>query len=270
MTYVGASVEDTTVVVTGGGTGIGAAIAERFAAEGAHVVVTGRRAAPLDALAKRTAATPIVADATDPEAARRLRDAVDDAFGAVDTLVCNAGGGGFSAAGDTTDEEWRASLAANLDGAFVTTRAFLPDLRQSRGAIVLVSSLSGLFAGPSMSGYTTAKHALIGLTKSLARDYGPDGVRVNAVCPGWVRTPMADAEMDELVAEGLAADRRAGYELVSRDVPLRRVADPAEIAAAVRFLGSDEARYVTGANLVVDGGAHVVDVPTVALQRVRS
>lgn len=120
-----------------------------------------------------------------------------------------------------------------------------------------------------MAGYTTAKHALIGLTKSLARDYGVSGIRVNAVCPGWVRTPMADEEMDELVSELHLASRDAAYRLVTEDLPLRRVAEPSDIAAAVRFLGSNESSYITGATLVVDGGAHIVDLPTLAFEKAR-
>ena len=121
-----------------------------------------------------------------------------------------------------------------------------------------------------MAGYTTAKHALMGLTKSLARDYGSRGVRVNAICPGWVQTPMADEEMDELVTHAGFADRAAAYDAVTADVPLRRVATPADVAAAARFLGSDESSYITGATLVVDGGAHIVDLPTLAFEKARA
>ena len=114
----------------------------------------------------------------------------------------------------------------------------------------------------------TAKHALIGLTKSLARDYGQRGIRVNAVCPGWVRTPMADEEMDELVASGGSPPARR-HTALSRPISLARVGTPEEIAALVRFLGSDESSYITGATIVVDGGAHIVDLPTLAFQNAR-
>ena len=134
----------------------------------------------------------------------------------------------------------------------------------------MISSLSGLFAGPAMAGYTTAKHAVIGLTKSLARDYGASGIRVNAICPGWVRTPLADEEMDELVEHLELSDRNEAYDLVTTDLPLRRVADPSDIAAAVRFLGSGESAYITGTTLVVDGGAHIVDLPTLAFEKARA
>lgn len=270
MPYAGSQIDGHVAVITGGGTGIGAAIAKRYAEEGAHVVIVGRRPAALDAVARLTGATAMVADAGRTEDVRRLLDEVLARYGRVDTLVCNAGGAGFTSVADTSDDDWGHALHANLTTSFVMTREFLPALVETSGRIVVISSLSGLFAGPSMAGYTTAKHALIGLTKSLARDYGAQGVRVNAVCPGWIRTPMADEEMDELVEHGSVTSRAEAYASVTADLPLARVGEGKEIAAVVRFLGSDESSYLTGATLVVDGGAHIVDVPTIALQKARS
>lgn len=252
------------VLVTGGGTGIGAAIAARYAAEGADVVVVGRRREPLEAVAAEIGAVALCADtANGDEAAAAIAETLAR-FGRLDVVVANAGGHGLGTVGETSDDAWHQAMRANLDTAFVTTRAALDAVVASRGQIVIVSSLAGLFAGPEVAGYTVAKHALIGLTKSLARDYGPRGIRVNAVCPGWVRTPMADAEMDEFAAAA-GGDREAGYARVTGALPIARPADPVEIAAAVRFLGSDESSYITGATLVIDGGAHIVDVPTIAM-----
>ena len=115
----------------------------------------------------------------------------------------------------------------------------------------------------SVCGYTTAKHALLGLNRSLARDYGPRGVRVNAVCPGWVRTPMADQEMEPLM-EFYGETLQQAYDRVCADVPLRRPASAEEIARVCRFLASSEASIITGATLVADGGSTIVDVPTLA------
>ncbi len=268
------SVEGRVVVITGGGTGIGAAIAERYAAEGARVAVVGRRREPLDAVAAATGALAVVADAADGASARAAVAEIVARFGRIDVLVANAGGHGFAPVGETSDADWAAAISANLSTAFVMAREALPALLAgaaedgSRGSeIVVVSSLAGLFAGPSVAGYTVGKHALIGLTRSLARDYSRRGVRVNAVCPGWVRTPMADAEMDEFAAHAPEiADRAAGYAAVTRDVPLGRAAEAAEIASIVRFLGSAESSYMTGSVLVADGGAHIVDLPTVAFE----
>lgn len=265
MGYAGAQSTGRVVVITGGGTGIGAAVAERYAAEGAQVAVLGRRAEPLRAVADAIGALAVVADAADSASARAAVSTVLERFGRIDVLVANAGGHGLATVLDTDDEAWDAALRGNLSSAFVMARESLPALIESRGQIVVVSSLAGLFAGPGVAGYTVGKHALIGLTRTLARDYGRLGVRVNAVCPGWVQTPMADAEMDEFARAAGFAGREKGYELVTADVPLGRAAEPAEIAAIVRFLGSGESSYMTGAVLVADGGAHIVDVPTLAI-----
>src|SRR5205814_7682159 len=149
----------------------------------------------------------------------------------LDVLVANAGGGGGGAALDTDPERWSEGIRLNLDTAFVAARAALPALiERGGGSIVIVSSLAGLFAGPGLAGYVTAKHALIGLTRSLARDYGPRGVRVNAVCPGWVRTPTGDEQMD-LLGRRKGISREEAYALATSQVPLRRPAEPEEIAS---------------------------------------
>lgn len=257
--------QDRVVVITGGGTGIGAAAAARYASEGAKVVLVGRRPGPIDETAQCLGGTAIVADASDGESARAAVARVLELFGRIDVLIANAGGHGFNSVGETDDATWEASIRANLTTAFTMSREALPALIESRGQIVVVSSLAGLFAGPSVAGYTTTKHALIGLTRSMARDYGKVGVRVNAVCPGWTRTPMADAEMDEFMDHvPEIGSRDEAYGRVTRDVPLRRAGEPEEIASVIRFLGSNESSYMTGAVLLVDGGAHVVDLPTVA------
>jgi meso-butanediol dehydrogenase / (S,S)-butanediol dehydrogenase / diacetyl reductase len=254
-----------TVLITGGGTGIGAATAERFGAEGANVVVVGRRPEPLAEVARRTGALAVVADVADPEQIGQAVQAGLDRFGSLDVVVANAGGHGQSTVGDTGDAEWEQSLRINVTTAFTTIRAALPELVTRRGAVVIVSSLAGLFAGPAVAGYTVGKHALIGLTRSLARDYGRHGVRVNAVCPGWVRTPMADGEMDAFAAQARLDGREAAYHRVTADVPLGRPGRPEEIAALIRFLASAESSYITGSVVVADGGAHSVDLPTIAM-----
>ncbi|MFQ6268297.1 SDR family NAD(P)-dependent oxidoreductase [Kutzneria viridogrisea] len=263
------STEIRVVAVTGGGTGIGAAVARRYAAEGANVVVLGRRREPLEKVAEETGAHVIACDASVTSDAENAVAEIIGRFGRLDVVVANAGGHGLSSVTDTDDEEWEFALRSNLSSAFVFCRASLPSLVEAGGQVVIVSSLAGLFAGPNVAGYTVAKHALIGLTRSIARDYGPHGVRANAVCPGWVRTPMADGEMDQFAeAAGFAGGRDEGYRRATAEVPLRRPAEPDEIASIVRFLGSPESSYITGAVLVADGGAHAVDLPTLAFERV--
>jgi len=261
------AIDDSVVLITGGGTGIGAATAARLAADGARVVVVGRREGPLRDIADRTGAAYVVADAADTaQAAAAIADTVAR-FGRLDAVVANAGGHGFAALAETDDAGWEASIRANLSSAFVMAREAIGALVAARGSLVVVSSLAGLAAGPSTVGYTTTKHALIGLMRSVARDYGAHGVRANAICPGWVRTPMADAEMDEFASAAGLADREAAYATVTRDVPLARAARPAEVASVIRFLVSPDASYVSGAVLAVDGGSTTVDVPTIAFAR---
>ncbi|WP_284748834.1 SDR family NAD(P)-dependent oxidoreductase [Amycolatopsis sp. RTGN1] len=256
------------VAITGGGTGIGAAVARRYSGEGDGVVVLGRRREPLERVAAETGAHVIACDASVRADAEQAIAEIVGRYGRLDVVVANAGGHGLSSVADTGDDEWELALRSNLSSAFVLCRAALPALVGTGGQIVVVSSLAGLFAGPNVAGYTVAKHALIGLTRSIARDFGPRGVRANAVCPGWVRTPMADGEMDQFAAAaGFEGGHDEGYRRVTAEVPLRRPAEPEEIAAVVRFLGSPESSYITGAVLVADGGAHCVDLPTLAFER---
>jgi NAD(P)-dependent dehydrogenase (short-subunit alcohol dehydrogenase family) len=234
--------------------------------EGAEVIVTGRRREPLEAIATATGSRPIVGDAADTADMRRVLDELRRCCGGLDILIACAGGHGFGKATETDDAAWQLSMNANLNSAFVAARESLPLLCERRGTILMVSSIAGLAAGPEVCGYTTTKHAMIGLTRSLARDYGPSGVRVNAICPGWVRTPMADEEMQVLMDRHQITLDEA-YARVTADVPLRRPATAEEIAAACLFLVSDEASIITGATLVADGGAMVVDLPTLAFVR---
>jgi len=256
-------------LVTGAGTGIGAATCHRLVEEGARVILTGRREAPLRKVADAlgSAATVLPADAADTTAMRQVVATAVDTFGRLDVVVANAGGHKMGRAGEVDDDMWRFNLRTNLDTAFVTIREALHALCRSRGSVVVVSSLAGRFAGPDVVGYATTKHGLIGLTRSLARDYGRDGVRVNAICPGWVRTEMADEQMDDLAHIRNLADREDAYALATENTPLGRPADAAEIASAIAFLASSDASVITGTTLFADAGASCVDLPTIAFAR---
>lgn len=253
-------------LVSGGGTGIGAATARRFAAEGAMVVVSGRRPEPLEAVAAETGGAALAGDVTDPDHAAALVALAKERFGRLDVVVANAGVGFGGTAADVDDERWSRTLDVNVTGVFRLVRAALPELlARGTGSIVLVSSVSGLVAGPSSAAYDTSKAALLGLARSLAVDYGPRGIRANAVCPGWVVTPMGDESMDQLAAErGLTRDE--AYAAATAQVPLRRPATAEEIAACCLFLASDESSIVTGTALIADGGGTAVDVGELAFE----
>jgi NAD(P)-dependent dehydrogenase (short-subunit alcohol dehydrogenase family) len=227
------------------------------------VVVTGRRAEPIEAVASETGGLAIAGDAADPAHVAEVVAATLDRFGALDIVVANAGLGFGGRAGEVTDERWERTIAVNLTGEFLVVRAALPSLVERRGSIILVSSVSAFVSSPASAAYVASKAALIGLARSLAVDYGPSGVRANAVCPGWVRTPIGDRAVGELAqTKGIALDD--AYDLATAHVPLRRPAEPEEIAACCLFLASDEASYVTGTALVADGGTLSVDAANLA------
>jgi NAD(P)-dependent dehydrogenase (short-subunit alcohol dehydrogenase family) len=250
-------------LVTGGGTGIGAAVARRLAAEGYEVAVAGRRAGPIEEVAAEIDGLAVVADtAAAADAARAVGETVER-FGGLDALVLNAGIGGVGSLLDLEPEVFEDVLRVNVTGAFLTARAAIPHLLERRGAIVSIASVSALRAAPESLAYCSSKAALAMLTQCIALDHAADGVRANCLCPGWVRTPMADSEMDAL---GLDS-REGAYAVATQDVPLRRPSEPEEIAAAVAWLVSDEASYLNGAVIPVDGGATTVDVGTLAFGR---
>ena len=247
-------------LVTGGGTGIGAAVAHRLAADGYDVAVTGRRQGPIDEVAEELGGLAIVADTgCEADAERAVAEAVAH-FGGLDALVLNAGIGGEGSLVDLAPARFEEVLRTNVTGAFLTARAAISHLYECRGAIVSIASVAALRAAPSSLAYCSSKAALAMLTQCIALDHAPDGVRANCVCPGWVRTPMADDEVDAL---GLPS-REAAYAVVTQDVPLRRPSTPEEIAGTVAWLLSDDAAYVNGAVIPVDGGHTTVDVGTLA------
>ncbi|MCG7521489.1 SDR family NAD(P)-dependent oxidoreductase [Ruegeria sp. Ofav3-42] len=253
-----------TAIITGAGTGIGAATACRIAEEGGSVILTGRRVEPIEAVATRCGGVAIAGDASSADHMDHLVATARDKFGGLDVMVCNAGGFGFGTLSDITDDDWAKAVQANLNTAMVAARSAMPALIERRGNLLMMASIAALAAGPEACGYVTMKHGLLGLTRSIARDFGKKGVRCNAICPGWVRTEMADAEMAELVEQKNLTSIEEAYALVTRDVPMGRPATGDEVAAAVAFLCSCDASMITGATLTVDGGATIVDIPTLA------
>ncbi len=235
------------VIVTGAGSGIGEATAGRFSRDGAAVVLVGRTAAKLEDVARELdpARTLIhTADVSDQFAAEAMVTATLERFGRLDVLVNNAGVGHMGPFLEISVEDWRKVMAIDVDGVFFCTRAALPSLLETKGNIVNVSSVSGLGGDWNMSVYNAAKGAVTNLTRSLALELGPKGVRVNAVNPSLTLTDMA---------QGIESDPELMAKFAER-IPLGRGAEAAEVADAIAFLASVDARFVTGVNLPVDGG----------------
>ncbi|MGV1050335.1 MAG: SDR family NAD(P)-dependent oxidoreductase [Solirubrobacterales bacterium] len=238
-------------IVTGGSRGIGKAIVELFAAHGAEVVFCGR-----DPRAGAEAAGEIGADAVAFEPAdvaseadvARVVGACRERFGPASILVNNAGVNANFDATTMTEAEWDGFFAVDLKAAWLGAKHTIPAMREAgRGAIVNVSSLHGFVTLEGFFPYAAAKSGLLGLTRSLALDYGPE-IRVNCVAPGFVRTRLVQESIDR------AEDRGAAERAMVAGVALERIGEPIEVARVVRFLASEEASYVTGASLLVDGG----------------
>lgn len=233
------------VLVTGGASGIGAAVAHRFRQDGARVAVLDRDRIGLERAAKLDPAPQLLlpGDVSDTAQVARAFDALDAAWGGVDVLCNSAGISARQPFLDATPETWRETLDVNLTGTFlVAQQAARRMVRDGSGVIVNIASVSGLVGMPNYAGYNVSKAAVIELTKTMALELAP-AVRVNAVCPGYVLTPMQRAEYTEAALAECAAK-----------IPLRRLADPTEIASAVAYLASPAGAFITGHSFVVDGG----------------
>lgn len=243
-----------TALVTGAGGGIGSAISRRLGAEGAHVFICDVNEAAAkdvaDALVgEGCSAEPLVFDLLDPEASAAAVQQIIDAWGRLDVLVNNAG---VNRRGDLlslTENDWDLSFAVNVDSLFHLCRAVLPHMiGAGGGAIVNTASQWGLYPAPGHLAYNVSKAAVVAFTKNLARDYAPDNIRVNAVAPGEIQTPMLES--------GLARSGRTVADLDAL-VPLGRIGKPEEVAALVAFLASDEAPYICGSVVEITGAQAV-------------
>jgi len=238
------------VIVTGASSGIGAAIAIRFAENGFRVLAAGRNGQALaDIAAAADAIVPWIGDLTGEGACERVVDDCVEQFGRLDVLVNNAGIYIRGDAGETRAEDWRRTLAVNLDAPFYLSKAALPHLRESRGVIINIASDWGLQGGRRAAAYCASKGGLVLLTRGMALDHAAEGIRVNAVCPGDVDTPMLVAEA---VHDGLTHEQ--ALEKYGRDSPSGRVTRSEEVAALVLYLASDQAAQITGAAIPIDGG----------------
>ncbi|AUX10163.1 3-oxoacyl-[acyl-carrier protein] reductase [Halalkaliarchaeum desulfuricum] len=242
------SLPDSVAVVTGAASGMGRSMAEAFADEGASVVVVDVDEDGATDVAEHIRsgggdAIAVIGDVTDADSVDEVVDRTIDEFGTIDVLCNNAGVlDDFTPVGDASDELWYGVIDVNLHGPFLLTRAALPELQQGddEGVVINTASIAGKVAGGGGAAYTTSKHGLIGFTKQLSHDYGPE-IRANAICPGAVETGMTDQMIEEM-------------EAMTADTPAQRYAQPEEIAAVAVFLASDDASFVHGTAVDVDGG----------------
>jgi len=240
--------ENKIAIITGGGTGIGLASAELFAREGAQVVLFGRRPEPLEAAARKigAAASSVSGDITQKEDVERLVEHTVQKHGRIDILLNNAGTFEGGPLHEMEDDHWDRVLDINLRGVFLLTRKVLKQMvEQKSGSLVHISSILGLVAVPQTGPYNVSKGALNQLSRSIAVEYGPLGIRSNAICPGMVETDMTDELRQN--AELMEEWKKYYY-------PMGRFAKPEEVAQACLFFASDASSFITGTLLPVDGG----------------
>lgn len=242
------TLQNKTAVVTGGGTGIGLAIAKRFAAEGARVFITGRRKDVLDAAVAEigSGAEAVPADSTNLDDLDDLYNTVRERAGSLDIVVANSGGGTLAPLGEITEEQVDQTLGTNVKGVVFTVQKALPLLTDKASIILIASTVSTRIDVPGQSIYSASKAAVRNLARGWALDLAGRGVRVNAISPGPTKTPG--------LLDGLPGNEEQVLGLLAQRVPLGRVGEPNEIASAAVFLASDEASFVNGIEFFVDGG----------------
>lgn len=245
--------QNRSVVITGSGSGIGRACALEFAKAGAHIAVADIHRDAAQATVELVHAEGGTAfachtDVTNPDSVAELVSATIQKYGKIDTLINNAAIQINKTIADTTFEEWNAQMLVNVGGVFLCSKLFLPYLKITRGSIVNMSSVNAYFVEPSCAGYCASKAAIIGLTKSMAIDHGPEGIRVNCICPGYIDAGLAEgyfqSQTDPAQARADAGKLHAMW----------RIGKPEEVAQVAIFLASDNASFVTGSAYVVDGG----------------
>jgi NAD(P)-dependent dehydrogenase (short-subunit alcohol dehydrogenase family) len=247
-------------LVTGGGRGIGEACAVALAEAGADVAVCSRSSGEIDAVAERIRATgrrslAVVCDVTEADQVRRMAEDVNSQFGVVEILVNNAGLGRSHRFVDHPDELWDQMLAVNLTSVYRVTKAFVPKMiGMRRGRVINIASVMSKIGGKYVAAYAAAKHGVLGLTRALAVELAGHNITVNAVCPGYVNTPMTDSNVANIVARtGMPeAEARKALEKLS---PQNRLIEPEEVAAVVVMLAGDAAQGINGQAINIDGGA---------------
>jgi meso-butanediol dehydrogenase/(S,S)-butanediol dehydrogenase/diacetyl reductase len=250
-------------LITGGGTGIGTAIAERFVADGAKVCITGRRKEMLEEVAKSLPSGTVVicpGDVSKEEDVKRMVETTVKFGGKLNVLVNNAAINHPAPVAELDPKLWREVIGVNLTGPFLLMQAVIPlMIKEGGGSIINIASLGGLRCLPSMPAYCSTKAGLIMLTQQAALEYGSKNIRCNAVCPGGVKTAMTEKDFGQF-GKMLGIEHETFINQIAQEIPMHRFAEPPEMGGLCSYLASDESSFMTGAVLVIDGGTAVVDV----------